>query len=154
MGADGYMTEGFVGNYSCASCKTKINVYRAVEQTASTTKDYLRFEQTIEGGTGRCVLQVPLTFEKEFVAMKKGLTAKKVLGTPCACDVVKEQFFASCKCVGCGKVLSFWNQVKRCEETGTLRWFLSRKEDKVLEEKVLDDEGEFGDGEKYVDNFW
>lgn len=67
------------------------------------------------------------------------LLGGKVLGTPCKCEVVKEEFFASCTCVGCGETMAFWNQVKRCEEVGRLRWFLARKE----KGKVLD--GEEGD---------
>ncbi|KAG4415145.1 hypothetical protein IFR04_011737 [Cadophora malorum] len=136
MGSEGYITEGFIGNFTCPSCRTKINAYRSVEQNAITTIDYLRFEQTIENGSGRCVMQVPITFEKEFVAMKKGLLSQKTLGTPCACEVVKEKFFASCKCVGCGTTMNFYNQVKKCKDVGKLRWFLARKDDKTIEEKL------------------
>jgi len=139
MGSEGYITEGFVGHYTCPSCHSKINAYRSVEQTTTRTIDYLRFEQTIESGSGRCVMQVPITFEKEFVAMQKELLSQKTktLGKPCICEVVREKFFASCVCVGCGLRLSFWNQVKKCREVGTLRWFLARKDDdEALEEKL------------------
>ncbi|KAH9221346.1 hypothetical protein DL95DRAFT_382239 [Leptodontidium sp. 2 PMI_412] len=136
MGSEGYITEGFVGHYTCPNCRNKINAYRSVEQTAKTTIDYLRFEQSIEGGSGRCVMQVPITFEKEFVAMEKGLLSQKTLGTPCSCEVIKEKFFATCKCMGCGQTLNFYNQVKKCKDVGRLRWFLARKDDKTLEDKL------------------
>ncbi len=99
MGAEGYITDGFVGFYTCptATCRAKIMAYRSVEQNPAGDKDFLRFEQAIEGGSGRCVMQVPITFEKEFVEMEKGLVSQKTMGTPCACAVVKEKFFASCK---------------------------------------------------------
>lgn len=101
MGTEGYITDGFIGHYTCptSTCRAKIMAYRSVEQNSTATKDFLRFEQTIEGGSGRCVMQVPITFEKEFVEMEKGLLSQKTLGTPCACEVVKEKFFASCKCL-------------------------------------------------------
>ncbi|EKD18700.1 uncharacterized protein L3040_002127 [Drepanopeziza brunnea f. sp. 'multigermtubi'] len=137
MGNEGYQTEGFVGHYTCPtkSCHAKILAYRSVEMTATVTNDYLRFEQPVAGGSGRIVIEVPITFESEFVAMEstRVLQRKKVISTPCTCEVVREKFFASCKCVSCGKTLNFYNQVKRCKEVGKLRWFLARKEDKVLE---------------------
>ncbi|CZT06163.1 uncharacterized protein RAG0_11971 [Rhynchosporium agropyri] len=135
-GVDGYITEGFVGHYNCPSCHAKINAYRSVLQTYTRTSDCLRFEQFIEGSSGRCVMQVPITFEKDFVAMERGLLTPKALDSPCKCEIVKEEFFACCTCVNCGQNLSFWNQVKRCEVLGKLRWFLARKEDKALEEKL------------------
>ncbi|PBP24761.1 hypothetical protein BUE80_DR004294 [Diplocarpon rosae] len=141
MGAEGYQTEGFVGHYSCPnkSCRAEILAYRSVEKTSTTTKDYLRFEQRIAGGSGRIVLTIPVTFEKEFVNMEKRLLSQKTLGTPCDCGVVREKFFATCKCVTCGKALNFYNQVKLCEEVGKLRWFLERKDDKVIEEEMFED---------------
>ncbi|OWP05554.1 hypothetical protein B2J93_7898 [Marssonina coronariae] len=141
MGTDGYQTEGFVGQYTCRnkSCRSKVLAYRSVEQTSSTTKDNLRFEQKIAGGSGRIVLSIPVTFEKEFVDMQKGLLSPKTPGTSCECEVVKEKFFATCKCVGCGKALNFYNQVRRGKEVGKLRWFLARKDDKVLQEKMLEE---------------
>ncbi|PBP27166.1 hypothetical protein BUE80_DR001817 [Diplocarpon rosae] len=116
----------------------QILAYRSVEKSSTTTKDRLRFEQRIAGGSGRIVLSIPVTFEKEFVNMEKGLLSQKTLGTPCDCGVVKEKFFATCKCVRCGKALNFYNQVKLCEEVGKLRWFLERKDDKVIQEKMFE----------------
>lgn len=49
--------------------------------------------------------------------------------------------------MGCGKTLNFYNQVKKCKDVGKLRWFLARKEDKVLEDKLLFEE--FEELEKY-----
>ncbi|KAL2061068.1 hypothetical protein VTL71DRAFT_9120 [Oculimacula yallundae] len=150
-GSEGYITEGFVGHYTCPNCTSTINAYRSVLQTTTITHDYLRFEQGIEGSSGRCVMQVPITFEAEFVAMEKekkggvsgmGKDGKGELGLGCKCEVVKESFFACCRCVVCGKNLAFWNQVKRCEEVGRMRWFLARKDDKVvvMEEEKLGEE--------------
>jgi len=137
LGAEGYSTEGFVGQFTCPGCRNKISAYREVVQTnGKPLKDALRFEQTIEGGSGRCVTQVQITFESEFTEMESRLLPANVLGTPCACDVVKEKFFATVKCMGCQDTLHFYNQVKRCKDVGRLRWFLTRKETKSIEEKL------------------
>lgn len=179
--------------------------------TASSTKDYLRFEQPIASGSGRIVMQglppplsppllshfpfppflpytiqfesvslkqrlkptVPITFEAQFTAMAVSEAQSacaspsaspaphktpnqktvKTRDTHCVCPVVREEFFATCRCTSCGETLAFYHQVKACTEgepgvggekkTRELRWFLARKEQKLFlagEEGVGEDE--------------
>lgn len=134
---EGYEAEGYAGSVKCSGCKAEIKAYRQI-----TKKDVLRFEQDIEGGKGRCTLHLPITFNGEAAKWNKPVEDAKVLGRYKSSingesyDVLKEVFFASVRCVNCKEVMHMYDRIIRYDGKKTQNWVLSRKDPKVIDEKI------------------
>lgn len=128
-----YNVEGCVGWSTCQGCQAKIGVIREVQRKGSEKLvDNLRFEQAIEGGTGRCVKSFPTSFEAEFVEFRKCNT-EKLDGEERTCvdgrkyELLWEKDYGIVECMKCNRKIEFVNHVRRYVGEVEVKWFLSSK---------------------------